>query len=159
MSALVIRLLGPPEIERDGSVVPPPRGHKTWAVLAYVVLAERPVTRTWLAELVFADAEDPRGALRWALAQLRRALGLAGALRGDPLEPGLPAGTTVDVLELAAGLAEPSLARGVLLEGIEPGGGRGVRCLAAGGAPTLGGRLRGRDERCGAARVGVRCPT
>ena len=123
MSALVIRLLGPPEIERDGSVVPPPRGHKTWAVLAYVVLAERPVWRARLAELVFGDAEDPRGALRWALAELRRALGFAGALRGDPLQPGLPAGTAVDVLALAAGETEPALARGELLEGTDPGAG------------------------------------
>jgi DNA-binding SARP family transcriptional activator len=122
VSALVIRLLGPPEIERDGSVVPPPRGHKAWAVLAYVVLAERPVMRTWLADLVFGDAEDPRGALRWALAQLRRALGLADALQGDPLKLGLPAGTAVDVVRLAGGDADPSLARGELLEGIDPGG-------------------------------------
>ena len=38
MSALVIRLLGRPEIERDGDVVAPPRGHKAWAVLAYLAL-------------------------------------------------------------------------------------------------------------------------
>jgi len=81
VSALVIRLLGPPEIERDGVIVAPPRGHKAWAVLAYVVLAERPVPRTQLAGLVFGDADDPRGALRWTLAQLRRALGVAGALQ------------------------------------------------------------------------------
>jgi DNA-binding SARP family transcriptional activator len=122
VSALVIRLLGPPQIERDGSVVPPPRGHKAWAVLAYVVLAERPVLRTGLAELIFGDAEDPRGALRWTLAQLRRALGLADALRGDPLQLTLPAGATVDVGALAAGDADPSLARGELLQGIDPGG-------------------------------------
>ena len=48
VSALVIRLLGAPEIERDGSVVAPPRGQKAWAVLAYVILAELAVTRTRL---------------------------------------------------------------------------------------------------------------
>ena len=98
MTTLVIRLLGPPEIERDGVIVAPPRGHKAWAVLAYVVLAERPVARTRLAGLVFGDAEDPRGALRWTLAQLRRALAVPGALHGDPLELELPAGTAVDAL-------------------------------------------------------------
>ena len=41
VSTLVLRLLGPPEIERDGVIVPPPRGHKAWAVLAYLVLTER----------------------------------------------------------------------------------------------------------------------
>jgi DNA-binding SARP family transcriptional activator len=123
MPKLAISLLGPSEIERDGVVVPPPRGHKAWAVLAYVVLAERPVTRTRLAELIFDDADDPRGALRWALAQVRRALGVADALRGDPLELGLPAHAVVDVRELAAGEMDPALARGQLLEGIDPGAG------------------------------------
>ena len=104
-------------------VVVPPRGHKAWAVLAYVVLAERPVPRARLARLVFGDADDPRGALRWTLAQLRRALGVAGALRGDPLELGLPAGAAVDVLSLASGEPEPALVRGELLEGLDPGAG------------------------------------
>jgi DNA-binding SARP family transcriptional activator len=120
---LVIRLLGPPEIERDGLVVAPPRGHKAWGVLAYVVLAERPVARTQLARLIFGDADDPLGALRWTLAQLRRALGVAGTLHGDPLELALPAGTAVDVLALASGEPDPALARGELLEGVDPGAG------------------------------------
>jgi DNA-binding SARP family transcriptional activator len=120
---LAIRLLGPPEIERDGVVVAPPRGHKAWAVLAYLALAERPVARTRLAGLIFGDADDPRGALRWTLAQLRRALGVADVLDGDPLELGLPAGTAVDVLALASGEPDPELVRGELLEGVEPGAG------------------------------------
>jgi DNA-binding SARP family transcriptional activator len=120
---LAIRLLGPPEIERDGAVVAPPRGHKAWAVLAYLALAERPVARTRLAGLIFGDADDPRGALRWTLAQLRRALGLPEALGGDPLELGLPAGAAVDVLALAAGDPDPDLVRGELLEGVDPGAG------------------------------------
>ncbi len=123
MSTLVLRLLGPPEIEWDGVIVPPPRGHKAWAVLAYLVLTERPVSRTQLAALVFGDAEDPRGALRWTLAQLRRALGVAGGLGGDPVELALPPATVVDVLALAAGETEPALVRGELLEGVDPGAG------------------------------------
>jgi DNA-binding SARP family transcriptional activator len=123
VSGLVIRLLGPPRIERDGAVVAPPRGHKAWAVLAYVLLAERPVARTRLAGLVFGDADDPRGALRWTLAQVRRAVGVAGALRGDPLEPGLPAGAVVDVLALASGDPDPAYVHGELLEGVDPGAG------------------------------------
>ena len=123
VSGLVIRLLGPPEIERDAVVVPPPRGHKAWAVLAYALLADRPVARTRLAGLVFGDADDPRGALRWTLAQLRRALGVPGALAGDPLELGLPAGAAVDVLALASGEPDPALVRGELLEGVDPGAG------------------------------------
>jgi DNA-binding SARP family transcriptional activator len=123
VSTFVIRLLGPPEIARDGVVLAPPRGHKAWAVLAYVVLAERPVARSQLAWLLFGDAEDPRGALRWTLAELRRALRVAGALRGDPLELGLPAGAAVDVVLLAGGESDPALVRGELLEEVDPGAG------------------------------------
>ena len=118
-----IRLLGPPEIEVDSVVAAPPRGHKSWAVLAYLALAERPVARSRLAALIFGGAADPLGALRWTLAQLRRALGVADVLRGDPLELGLPAGAAVDALSLAAGDPDPALARGELLEGIEAGAG------------------------------------
>jgi DNA-binding SARP family transcriptional activator len=121
VSGLVIRLLGPPAIERDGVVVTPPRGHKSWAVLAYAILAERPVPRTQLAGLVFGDADDPRGALRWTLAELRRALGVPGALAGDPLELGFAA--EVDVLSLASGEPNAKLVRGELLQGVDPGAG------------------------------------
>jgi DNA-binding SARP family transcriptional activator len=120
---LTIRLLGPPEIERYGELVAPPRGHKSWAVLAYLLLAERPVGRAQLAGLIFGDADDPKGALRWTLAQLRRALGASDALSGDPIELGLPSDTAVDVRALAAGDPETALVRGELLEGIEPGAG------------------------------------
>jgi DNA-binding SARP family transcriptional activator len=123
VSRHVIRLLGAPEIERDGVVVAPPRGHKAWAVLAYLVLAERPVVRARLAGLIFGDTDDPLGALRWNLAQVRRALGLADTVRGDPLQLGLPADATVDVLALAAGDPDPALVRGELLEGTDPGAG------------------------------------
>ncbi len=121
MSTLAIRLLGRPEIERDCAIAAPPRGHKSWAVLAYLVLAERPVARTRLAGLIFGDADDPRGALRWTLAQLRRALGDPEALSGDPL--GLRLDAAIDVLALASGDPDPGLVRGELLEGVDPGAG------------------------------------
>jgi DNA-binding SARP family transcriptional activator len=119
--ALTIRLLGRPEIERDGVLAASPRGHKSWAVLAYLLLSEGRVGRAQLADLIFSDADDPLGALRWTLAQLRRALG--DTLSGDPLELGLPPDTEVDVLALLAGEADPALARGDLLEGVDPGAG------------------------------------
>ena len=117
---LEIRLLGAPQILRDGVPVPAPRGRKAWAVLAYLALADRPVARARLAELAFSGAEDPLGALRWTLAQLRRALGVPEALAGDPLALDLPDGTVVDVHALTAADAVPTLVRGELLEGIEP---------------------------------------
>lgn len=92
--SLVIRLLGKPRIERDGAPVPTPRGRKTWGLLAYLLLSERPPSRSRVASLLFGEAADPLGALRWTLADLRRTLGAADAAAGDPLELRLPAGTT-----------------------------------------------------------------
>jgi DNA-binding SARP family transcriptional activator len=123
MAGLELRLLGSPEILRDGVPAPAPRGRKAWAVLAYLALADRPVPRARLAELAFGGAADPLGALRWTLAQLRRALGAPEALAGDPLALGLPPGTRIDVLAIAEHDADPALARGELLEGVEPDAG------------------------------------
>jgi len=109
-----IRLLGEPVILRDDGAAPGPRGRKAWALLVYLLLAERPPTRRRLAELLFADAADPLGALRWNLAQLRRALGTAAVLEGDPLRLVLGPEVSVDIRDAGA----PA---GGLLEGIEFG--------------------------------------
>src|SRR6185312_13777094 len=52
------------------------RSRKSWAVLAFLLLAERPPTRSRLASLLFAEADDPLRALRWCLAEIRPGLGL-----------------------------------------------------------------------------------
>lgn len=107
-----IRLLGAPVILDGDVAVAPPRGRKAWALLAYLLLCERPVGRRELAELLFADAADPLGALRWNLAQLRRALGTAAVLEGDPVRLVLAANVAIDVRDSGS-------ADGVLLEGME----------------------------------------
>lgn len=113
---LTIRLLGPPAIERYGTPVRAPRGKKVWALLCYLLLAERPPSRKHLAELLFCDADDPLGALRWTLAELRRALGVRGVLSGDPVVTALGDDAVVDVqLRDPAALLE---AGGELLEGV-----------------------------------------
>src|SRR4051812_32446223 len=111
----MIRVLGAPAVERDGLRLPPPRGRKTWALLAYLLLSERPQPRSRVASLLFPGAEDPLGALRWALADLRRALGGAAEAAGDPLELRLRPGVRVDVRdsgtpdgELLEGMSFPS---------------------------------------------------
>jgi DNA-binding SARP family transcriptional activator len=120
--SLVIRLLGTPRIERDGLAAPPPRGRKVWGLLAYVLLSDLPPTRSRAAGLLFGEADDPLGALRWSLAELRRALGDRGALQGDPLDLVFPPDADVDVLAL--GRADPAavipvdVAAGELLEGL-----------------------------------------
>lgn len=118
---LTIRLLGPPAIERDGRPAPSPRGRKAWALLCYVLLAERPPGRKHLAELLFGEADDPLGALRWSLAELRRALGLPGVLHGDPVRTRFGDDASVDVHQLTHDYAEatPLLdIGGELLEGL-----------------------------------------
>ncbi|MEV8376219.1 BTAD domain-containing putative transcriptional regulator [Kribbella sp. NPDC056861] len=117
-----IRLLGSPSIEQAGAPARPPRGRKTWALLAYLLLADRPPSRKRLAELLFADADDPLGALRWSLAELRRALGDGDVITGDPLTITLGQGTSVDVLIVTEDSADPEPLlelSGELLEGVE----------------------------------------
>jgi DNA-binding SARP family transcriptional activator/tetratricopeptide (TPR) repeat protein len=93
---LEIRLLGRPVVLRDGVEVAAPRGAKPWALLAYLVLTERAHSRPELASLLFAEADDPLGALRWNLAQLRRLLGLGDGLQGQDLALNLPDEASVD---------------------------------------------------------------
>jgi DNA-binding SARP family transcriptional activator len=74
-----------------------------------------------LASLLFADADDPLGALRWSLAELRRVLDDPLALRGDPPAFRLPKGSVVDVLALLSperGRAPAAGSEGELLEGM-----------------------------------------
>lgn len=94
------------------------RGQKPWAVLARLVLADRPLTRRELSAELFPDTDDPLGSLRWCLAALRKALGSSELLTGDPLVANLPASITVDVLELSAGDIDVAAA-GEFLEGID----------------------------------------
>ena len=54
-------------------------------VLAYLLLAERPPSRQRLAGLLFNEADDPLGALRWSLAELRRSLRPLADVSGDPV--------------------------------------------------------------------------
>ena len=109
-------------MERDGERAPSPKGKKVWALLAYLIRSETPLSRERLASLLFADADDPLGALRWNLAELRRLLGLKDVLRGEPILLALPAGAEVDVERVTRGtwrqaLATPTLGD-TLLEGL-----------------------------------------
>jgi DNA-binding SARP family transcriptional activator len=116
---VAIRLLGKPTVGRTNRS---PRGRKTWALLAYLMLAERPPSRRQLAELLFADADDPLGALRWTLAELRRCLGDGITLEGDPLRYTTADDTTIDVLLLGDQDTDPAVLlemTGELLEGLD----------------------------------------
>lgn len=118
---VAIRLLGRPSIEVDGRPGPRPRGHKGWAVLAYLLLTDRPQGRRRLAALLFPEADDPLGALRWTLADLRRALGPGVRLSGDPVSLDLDPQVSVDVWPTSGPAADEALLAGDgdLLEGID----------------------------------------
>jgi DNA-binding SARP family transcriptional activator len=121
-----ITLLGPPAVRRAGARAPAPRGSKPWLLLAYLVLADRPVPRSRLAGLLVDDADDPGAALRWNLSQLRRALDGVADLHGDPLTLDVRPGTVVDVRVVASGAWAEALALpgfgGELLESVVPRG-------------------------------------
>lgn len=117
-----IYLVGKPRVVRGGKLVPAPRGRKVWALLAYLIRSEVLPTRERLADLLFSEADDPLGALRWNLAELRRLLGAPDAMRGDRAVLGLPPGTFVDVRAIVGGtwveaIKVPDLGR-ELLEGM-----------------------------------------
>jgi len=100
---LRIHLLGRPRLERRGIPVEAPRGNKAWGLLLYLIRARVAPSRERLAALLFPDADDPLGTLRWTLSALRGPLGEGVELGGDPLTLTLPPGTVVDVDVLTRG--------------------------------------------------------
>src|SRR5215472_7966197 len=118
MAARMIHLLGRPSTDAG-----PVRAHKPWAITAYLALSGSPVSRERLIALLFEDAEDPAGALRWNLGQVRRLVGRPDALQASMLH--LPRDTTlqIDVHVLTTGrwqeiVALPDLGH-ELLEGMQ----------------------------------------
>ncbi|MDH5236014.1 MAG: bacterial transcriptional activator domain-containing protein [Acidimicrobiia bacterium] len=84
-----------------------------------MLLADRALTRRELSVELFPDAADPLGSLRWCLASLRKAIGSAEVLTGDPVLRELPDWVSVDVYALRDGAVD--LANiGELLEGVDP---------------------------------------
>ena len=117
--SLSIHLLGSPRIERDGVLVEAPRGHKPWGLLTYLVRTRVPSSRERLASLLFPEADDPLGSLRWTSSVLRRQLGDHATLGGDPMRLTLSPGTFLDVEVLSSGswvqaIALPSLGHELL---------------------------------------------
>lgn len=121
---LTVSLLGKPGLARGGDPLPSPKGRKAWGLLAYLVSADGNATREQLADLLFAEADDPIRALRWNLTEIRNCLQGAGTIDGDPLVLRFEPGCVVDVQVLKTGtwveaLALPGLGRD-LLEGTDP---------------------------------------
>jgi DNA-binding SARP family transcriptional activator len=71
--SVVVRLLGPFRVARNGIDATFP-SRKVRALIAYLVMAPRPVHRAKLCELFWDVPDDPRGELRWSLSKIRRLL-------------------------------------------------------------------------------------
>ncbi len=71
---LEVRLLGELALVADGERVSLPSSRKARAVLAYLSVTPGGASRDELCHLLFADTEDPRGALRWVISRLRAAV-------------------------------------------------------------------------------------
>ena len=118
VDVLEVRLIGRPVLLADDERVAGPRGRKAWALLARLVRAPEPLTRRRAAEELFGDADDPMGALRWTLAELRRRLGVPDGLSGDPIALELP-GITFDVDDPMAAVETQGPDIGSFLEGVD----------------------------------------
>jgi len=104
-SRLVLRLLGPVSVTRDGVAVDLPASRKVRALLAYLVLAPGPVPRSRICDLLWDVANDPRGELRWCLTKLRKLLNTPGRDRVLATKSTVALdldGCDVDALRLAA---------------------------------------------------------
>jgi DNA-binding SARP family transcriptional activator len=133
---LVVTLLGPTAVQRQGHALPLPRSRKVRALLAFLVLEGRPVARARLCGLLWDVPNDPRGELRWCLSKLRAALDDEQHRRvlsvdRDSIRIDL-SDCQVDALLVERGLQEPleqipperltelgGLSGGELLEGVE----------------------------------------
>ena len=69
-----IRMLGALALVRGGEVRPLPASRKVRALLVYLALATRPLSRSQLCELLWDSPADPRGELRWCLSKIRTLL-------------------------------------------------------------------------------------
>jgi DNA-binding SARP family transcriptional activator/TolB-like protein len=104
---LRLQLLGPLVLSRGGSPVVLPASRKVRALLAYLAMAGRAVSRHHLCELLWDLPNDPRGELRWCLSKLRGVLDEGEQARvladGESLRLDL-AGVPVDALQLGQAL-------------------------------------------------------
>lgn len=109
-TTLRLRLLGPLQAARGSSILPAPASRKTRAILGFLALSPRPVSRQRLCDLFFDVPDDPRAALRWSLTKIR-------PLVDDPGRPRLVAER--DTLRLDLGDAEVD-AHAVLATAAQP---------------------------------------
>lgn len=129
---LQIHMLGALTVTRNGAAVALPASRKVRALLAYLALATRPVSRQRLCELLWENTADPRAELRWHLSKLRAVVGSQRIRQDDDCVRLDLAGSFVDAREvqraMQSGLASLGsgrvrelldLFRGEFLEGLD----------------------------------------
>src|SRR5262249_7965427 len=90
-------------VARSGVAQAPP-SRKVRALLAYLVMAPRPVPRSALCELLWDVPDDPRGELRWSLSKIRKLIDEPGHARVPADKEFVSidrAGISVDACEVA----------------------------------------------------------
>ncbi len=123
-SGLEVQLLGDVAVRRDGAALALPASRKSRALLGYLALAPRPVTRGALCELLWDVPNDPRGELRWSLSKLRGVL-------DEPDRPRVVADRDNVSLDLADCTVDAIAVRDALQAGIETLDTPQLRALAA----------------------------
>ncbi|MEM0908390.1 MAG: hypothetical protein AAGJ94_13560, partial [Pseudomonadota bacterium] len=102
-----IDLLGSFDVRVDGARAPIPASRKTRALLAFLSVSERPVSRSKLCQLFWELPDDPRGALRWSLSRLRKAFLPYDVMAADRERVSLKkAAIHVDCLDLYRGVPQ-----------------------------------------------------
>ena len=71
---LTIGLLGPMRLSNRGIEILLPGSRKVRGLLAYLLMARRPLHRSTLCEIFWDGPNDPRGELRWCLSKIRGVL-------------------------------------------------------------------------------------
>ena len=135
--AIHVRMLGRLTIWRRGSPLTLPASRKVRALVAYLALAPRPMTRSQLCELLWDVPNDPRGELRWSLSKVRTLVDERGRRRVqtrgdtvwldladclvDAIEVGRAARGGIETLPPDRQRALAALFTGDFLEGLEIG--------------------------------------
>mgnify|MGYP001809591669 FL=1 len=132
---LRLTLFGPLGVDRDGQPLAVPASRKTRAILGFLALSARAVSRQRLCDLFFDQPDDPRASLRWSLTKLRPLVDAPDAprlvterdtLRFEPRDMDVDARTVqaiaarpVETLSLSACDEALALMSGALLEDCE----------------------------------------
>jgi DNA-binding SARP family transcriptional activator len=121
VGGLELRLLGELAVRRGNAALALPASRKVRALVAWLALSSRPVSRVQLCELLGDVSSDPRGELRWCLSKIRALLDDPDRARvvssGESISLDLE-GCHVDALEVARAAQEGigTLAAGRLQE-------------------------------------------